>query len=95
MICETHTVHIPAQAERDADIAEYGHIGRACSDQYGLAAIEAGAPDYPDGETIEAAQTGAVDAIANVLLYLESVGGDTDAALRSATSHFDAERGDV
>jgi hypothetical protein len=92
MICDTRTVNVPAQAEIDADLAEYGHVGRACQNQYGEAAVEAGAPDFPDGPPDEAQQTGAVDAIANVLLWLAEEGGDPDAALRSASDHFDAER---
>jgi hypothetical protein len=62
-----------------------------CSVQYGLAAVEAGAPDFPDGEGLEAAQTGAVDAIANVLHYLANEGGDVEAAVRSARHNFEEE----
>jgi len=94
MILESLMVHIPAQSERDADISEYGSIGRGCKDQYGLAAVEAGSPDYPDGERVEAAQTGAVDVIANVLLWANSEGADTGRVIRSALTHYDAERGD-
>jgi hypothetical protein len=70
MLLERKTVHVPAQPEIDADLNEWGFIGAKCCAAYGHAAVEAGAPDYPDGDGAEAARTGAIDAIANILHWL-------------------------
>lgn len=92
MILSAKAVNVPSQSEIDADLAEYGHIGQACRVAYGLAAVEAGAPDYPDGEGADAAHTGAVDVVANVLHWAVEEGCEVDAILDGARRHVHAER---
>lgn len=63
---------------------------------YGRAAVEVGTPDLgQNGPNPEGFQTDAADTIANVLHALSLAGGDTDAALRTATTNFDVERSDI
>ena len=74
MLLESHTVYLPAQAELDADRAEYGEIGTKCRAQYGEAACDAGNPDHVQ----VLAEESAPDAIANILHYVEyEAGGET------------------
>lgn len=87
MLLATRTVHVPAQPEIDADLAEYGHIGTALRAQYGEAACEAGDAD----QGADGPETSATDTIANVLHYAVSQGVDVDAVMRRALDHFHAE----
>jgi len=91
VLLRSRTVYVPALREVDADLAEFGALGPRLCAQYGQAAVEAGSGTDEGKEPMEAA----TDAIANVLHWAVQVGADTDAILRSATTHFDAERMDA
>lgn len=93
MLLSTKTVHVPAEREIAADLSEYGSIGWKCAAAYGHAAIEAGAPDYPDGDGDIAEVTGAVDAVANILHHIDYYEhGNPQEVLRRALDHFEAEK---
>lgn len=51
-------------------------------------AVRAGTPDYDSSDP----HTSAVDAIANIMHWLKSEGGDPTRVLESARLHFQAEQ---
>lgn len=90
MLLDTRTVNVPAQEEIDADLDEYGHIGIRCRAEYGNAAVDAGAPDSNEDD-----RTCAIDAIANILHWLEDKEVSPAGVLDMALTHFEAERDGV
>ena len=46
MLVETHAIVVPALAEREADINEYGALGLKLREAFAQAACEAGNPDH-------------------------------------------------
>lgn len=63
MLLDRLTVYVPAQRERDADLAEHGCLAVTTRAAFGEAACEAGDPDHGASDT----RTSAIDTIANVL----------------------------
>ena len=84
MLLEAHTITIPALAEREADINEYGELGLTIRQAYGEAACQAANPDHHATD----AETSAADTIANVLHWLADEGGDISQALSRARHHY-------
>lgn len=88
MLVKTHVIMVPALAEREADINEYGELGLKLREAFGQAACEAGNPDHAGVD----AETSAADTIANVLHWLADEDGDASKALSRARHHFIEER---
>jgi hypothetical protein len=87
MLLESQTITVPALAERDADINEYGELSLKLRQAFGLAACEAGNPDHDATN----AETSAADTIANVLHWLTDEGGDVSRVLSRARCYFAEE----
>lgn len=83
----TRTVFVPAQREIDADLADHGHIGAKLCAEYGRAAVDVGAPDHDEAETM------VTDALANIMHFCDRVQIDFGAALSEAEINHSAERG--
>lgn len=88
MLLERRVVNVPADPELDADVNEYGHLGCKIRAAFGLAAVEAGTPDFGQND----GNTDAVDAIANILHHIEEAGGEVEVALGVALGHYWNER---
>jgi len=84
MLLESQTITVPALAERDADINEYGELSLKLRQAFGLAACEAGNPDHASTD----AEASAADTIANVLHWLADEGADISQALSRARRYF-------
>jgi hypothetical protein len=83
------TVSVPAP------LHEGGEITRARLAAFGEAAAQVGSPDYGmNGSGADGAETDGADAIANLLHWIASQGGDVDLALERARRNFDAEHGE-
>lgn len=89
MLMQTLLVSVPALEERDADVAEYGHLGIKVRAAFGEAAMDAGAPDECEDE-----RTRAIDTIANILhcLGYSEAGMDMRAVLDMALHNYEEER---
>lgn len=92
MLLESKLVHVPAQAEMDADWNEHGTLSNKVRASFGEAALEVGTPDRGGNDN----KTDAVDTIANILHYLTyeaHTPGSVDVrkVLEGALLHFDAE----
>ncbi len=80
------TTKVPAcsqQGERDAE----GKLTNAVRAQFGRAAVDVGTPDRGENDQ----RTDAVDAVANILHWLNDNGIDQITVLESASGHFLAE----
>ena len=87
MLLEQVTANVPTLAEID-DKDDDGTTMRAkVRAGFGEAAVSVGSIDKGDGET------DAVDALANILHYLEEISSFPDRLLAMAVAHYDAERG--